>query len=236
MDEPNFYAKSIPLVLTWLVLSGLFISYRAKVFLISKKQLLAIFSRLIITWLAFFFFYTYCHLFIIKTLLPVFSFLLNHIQSEYLAALSSIEKATEAIQINIKILHDIPPLKAGIEFFQFFYFLTILQQMALLPAILIAWPVNRFYDRFILFIMSIFLSLVLLMLTVPFLMAGQFESTFTALSNVTDTVRPDPYYHGWLQFITNDGHFIVIIIMVVFASKIQRKFTRHPHSINIHTS
>lgn len=236
MDEPSLYAKSVPLMLTWLVLSGLFLGYRKQVFLISKKQLLGVFGRLIITWLALFFCYTYCHLLIIKTLLPIFSFLLNQIQSDYTATLNTIGKASESIQMNIRMLRDIPPLKPGTAFFQYFHFLTILQQMALLPAILIAWPVNHFYHRFILFIMSLLLSLVLLMITVPFLMASQFESTFTALTNFNNIVRPDPYYHWWVQFITNDGHFIVIIFMVVLATKIQRKVTHKSYPVILHTT
>ncbi len=229
-------ATVIRLFLTWFVLSALFMGYRSQLLIISKKQWLGIFSRLIVSWLALFFFYTNHHLFIIKTLLPVFSFLLNNIQNEYTVTLSSIGQATESIKMDILILRDIAPFKPGVELYQYFNFLPILQQMALLPATLIAWPVKHFQARLILLIMSLFLTVVLLMLTVPFLMAYQFETTFKTLAGIANFVRPTPYYQWWVQFITNDGHYIVIVFMVIFTTKIQRKITHHFHPVILNTT
>ncbi len=231
MEEGDYYSVVIRLLFAWFVLSALFLHYRSRILSTNKKQLLGIFSRLIAMWLALFFFCTYYHLFITNTLLPVFTFLLNHIQSDYLATLTSQVNATGHIKIEIKMLHDIPPLSPGVVFSQYYHFLPTLQTIVLLTAILTAWPVKNLRDRLFLISLSIPLSLFLLMIIVPFLIVDQFETTFIALANIKNIIRPEHIYHLWVQFIVNDGFFILIIFMAVLATQLQKKIFNSPAAI-----
>jgi len=165
---------------------------------------------------------THYHAVISKTLLPAFTFLLNLIQNDYTATLSLFNNATETIKMDVIILRDLHPFIQGTPYFQYFYFLPSLQATVLLPALLVAWPVKRGLSRVFLVFISIPLSLFLLMLNVPFLMAASFETTFSKLASLKNLIRPDPLYQLWVDLIANGGNLILIILLIIFATKLQR--------------
>lgn len=221
--ETDFHTLIIRLLFAWIVLVCFFLSYRIQILSTSKKQLLGIFTRFITSWLVLFFLYTYFYSSITDAMLPMFNFAINLIQRDYIATLSNLTNTTGQFKISIKILHHIPPFTTGTILPYFFYFLTILQTVALLPAILIAWPVNRIEEHFFLMLISIPLSLATLAMVVPFLIANQIETTFVSLAKFSNLTRPDPFYQLWTNLLTSEGGILLIFFMVLLATKLQKK-------------
>jgi len=224
MEATNSFIIAMRLLLIWLVLSGLFLYYKTTILLITKKQILGVFSRLIVSWLMLFFACTLFHVSISNALLPFFTLLLNHLQNDYIASLSLLEQTTQAIQIDVTLLREIHPFISGTKYFQYFHLLAFLQTLVLVPAILFAWPVKRALSRVFLVLLSIPLSVFSLMINVPFQMAYSFETTFAKLAKINDAVRPEPFYHLWVLFMINGGNLIIIVLGVVLATALQKKY------------
>ena len=147
------------------------------------------------------------------------SFFLNLIQNDYTAILTS---TAGVVEVHIKILKEIPPLTTGVKFFQFFNIIPHLHTMVLPSALLAAYPVKTYRTHFVLIATSFPISLFLLMIATPFLMADQFETTFSALANHIMFIRPKPYYYFWTQFIIHGGNLILIFLTVLFVSQKMR--------------
>lgn len=222
METPDPFALTARLFVTWSVLSILFFCYRPYIFQSTKRQIAGVFGRLISAWLILFFLSTHYHAAISKALLPAFTWLLNLIQNDYTATLSLLDNATETIKIDVIILRYIHPFIQGTPYVQLFYFLPCLQTTILLPALLTAWPVKHLSSRIFLVLISLPLSLFALMLNVPFQIAASFEATFSKLARLKNLIRPDPLYQLWVDFIANGGHLALLILLIVFATKLQR--------------
>jgi len=222
METLDPFTLIVRLFVIWGILSILFICYRPYIFSSTKIQIAGIFTRLISTWLILFFLCTHYHVVISKALLPAFTFLLNLIQSDYTVTLSLMNNATETIKMDVILLRDIHPFIQGTPYFQYFYFLPFLQAIVLLPALSAAWPVRRILSRVFLVFISIPLSLLLLMLNVPVQMAASFETTFSKLASLKNLIRPDPLYQLWIDFIANGGNLILTLLLIIFATKLQR--------------
>jgi len=155
--------------------------------------------------------------------MPIFTYSLNYVQSEYSATLSLIDASNSTLQIGITTLKDIPPFIPGISYYQFFNPTSIFQGLSLVSALLIAWPVDTLKARFFLFLTSFPLSFILLMLNIPFQIASSFDSTFSKLARINDLIRPEQIYQPWVLFIANGGNYILVIILVVFATQLQKR-------------
>ena len=120
MEKSDFYLTVVPLLIIWFALSLVLFCFKPAILLATKKQIIGMFSRLVFTWLALFFLCSYFYTSITSALFPLLTYLLNHLQDEYIATLSHLNRMTKSIQINVIIAADLLPFANGTKYHQYF--------------------------------------------------------------------------------------------------------------------
>ena len=206
------------------------------------KILLQFSSRLFIYWLAISLLLFFYGRPVLESLLPVLSASFDYLTDSYNGLLllgESDEKTKKLIvQANVTLIKDvyiqgIPVAPTGYRLASATDFIHNLVPAVIFYTLILSWPMKFLWSRIIALVLSMPLMLLILVATIPTLLAGHIEAQlFQAAQNVAKKQLEEPLIMDWVVFIETGGRWLIPLILALICIQlsifIDRLLQRQP--------
>lgn len=155
--------------------------------------------------------------YIIASLLPYFSWIIDVTCSEYTPMLSIIRyQGDSMIQMQAIVVEPIPisplySIPAGAQMKAGTHVLHNLIPLLIAYALILSWPMSLVRERLIALCMMAPILIVIMGLSTPYLLAGHIEVLYQNLANQHGITREVPFLLHWMIFIETGGVWLLPI-------------------------
>lgn len=181
---------------------------------------------------------------VLSSLLPLLSTTFNNIADSYQGMLtigeSDLKTKHLAVQVNVTLVKDvyiqgIPVAPAGYRLASATDFIHNLVPVVIFYTLILSFPMKLVWSRFMAIALSVPLMLIVLVATIPTLLAGHIEAQlFQAAQNVAKKELNEPFIMDWVVFIETGGRWLIPLVLALICVQLSlllnRLFQRQPDS------
>jgi hypothetical protein len=197
----------------------------------NRRELIFLTLKTLLAWLILSGLVWYFGAWLGNGLFPLLKAVIMTMTSEISPSLKLVESATRfdySIELSAWVLRPIclnagqfiPP---GTELKTSVHLLHALVPLVIEGAILLAWPIQRWSQRWMLIALGLLTALLVFMVIVPAQLLGKLEISFLDVASTGQNPRSVPWFVDWMVFCEMGGRWLLAIASAWLCIQVQRR-------------